>query len=74
MYIRTIPITKKLGVQTKKPKVLICYDFHFGIFDEEEDMMFAAKLDLISTRTIVVLAHTKLVFKIDCISNLKIAE
>ncbi len=26
--VRTIHVTKKLGVQTKRPKVLICYDFH----------------------------------------------
>jgi hypothetical protein len=51
--IRTIPIIKKLGVQTKRLEVLVCYDFHFGIFDEEEDVMFAIKLDLsIRTRAI----------------------
>jgi hypothetical protein len=59
--MRTIPITKKLGVQTKRPKVLICYDFHHGISNEEEDVMFATKLDLFSIRTIVVPIHTKLV-------------
>jgi hypothetical protein len=42
--IRTISITKKLGAPTKHPKVLICYDFHFGIFDKEEDLMFAIEL------------------------------
>jgi hypothetical protein len=39
--IKTIPITKKLVVQTKRPKVLMCYDFHSGISDDEEDIMFA---------------------------------
>jgi hypothetical protein len=40
--VRTIPITKKLGVQTKRLKVvLVYYDFHFGLSDEEEDMLFA---------------------------------
>jgi hypothetical protein len=29
--VKTIPITKKLGAPTKHSKVLICYDFHFGI-------------------------------------------
>jgi hypothetical protein len=38
--VRTIPITKKLGAPTKHPKVLVCYDFHSRIFDEEEDLMF----------------------------------
>jgi hypothetical protein len=33
--IRTIHVIKKLGV--KHPKVLVCYDFHYGIFYEEED-------------------------------------
>jgi hypothetical protein len=33
--IRTIHITKKLGVQTKRPKVLVCYDFHSRIYDEK---------------------------------------
>jgi hypothetical protein len=39
--VRTIPITKKFRKPTKRPKVLICYDFHFRTFDEEEDLMFA---------------------------------
>jgi hypothetical protein len=32
--VKTIPITKKLGAPTKCPKLLVCYDFHFKIFDE----------------------------------------
>jgi hypothetical protein len=39
--IRTIPIIKKLGALTKRLEVLVCYDFHYGIFDEKEDLMFA---------------------------------
>jgi hypothetical protein len=39
--ITTILVTKKLGAPTKHPKLLVCYDFHFGISDEEEDLMFA---------------------------------
>jgi hypothetical protein len=34
--------------------MLICYDFHFGTFDEEEDLMFARKLGVFSIGTIVV--------------------
>jgi hypothetical protein len=34
--------------------VLVCYDFHYGIFDEEEDLMFATKPRLFSIGTIVV--------------------
>jgi hypothetical protein len=52
--IKTIPITKNLGAPTKHLKILICYDFHFGIFDEEEDLMFATKLGLFSIGTIIV--------------------
>jgi hypothetical protein len=32
--IRTILVPKKLGALTKHPKMLACYDFHFGIFYE----------------------------------------
>jgi hypothetical protein len=39
--IKTIPITKKLVAKTKRPKFLMCYDFHSGISDEKEDIMFA---------------------------------
>jgi hypothetical protein len=50
--VRTIPITKKFGTLTKHPEVLICYDFHSGISDE--DLMFAIELGLFSIGTIVV--------------------
>jgi hypothetical protein len=53
--IKTRHVTKKLGVPIKHPKVLVCYDFHFGIFDEKEDLMFATKLGLFSIGTTVVL-------------------
>jgi hypothetical protein len=43
--VRIIHVTKKLGTPTKRPKVLIFYDFHSGIFDEK-DLMFATKLGL----------------------------
>jgi len=58
--IRTIPITKKVGTPTKRPKVLVCYDFHFGIFDEEKDLMFAIYSKLFSIGTIVVPTLIKL--------------
>jgi hypothetical protein len=34
--------------------MLVCYDFHYGIFDEEEDLTFATELGLFSIGTIVV--------------------
>jgi hypothetical protein len=53
--IISILVTKKLGAITKRPKVLVCYDFHSRIFDKEEDLMFTTKPILFSIRTIVVL-------------------
>jgi len=72
----TIFITKKkLDVQTKRPKKIVCYDFHsFGIYNEEEDVMFATKLNLFSIRTILPYIHIKLVSKLDCIPDLSIIE
>jgi hypothetical protein len=52
--IRTILVTKKLRTPTKQPKVLVCYDYHFGISNEEKDLMFAIELRLFSIGTIVV--------------------
>ncbi len=51
--------TKKLDVQTKSPEVLVCYDFHFGIFDDQENVMFATKLNMFSIGTMVVPTHIK---------------
>jgi hypothetical protein len=52
--MKTILVTKKLSVESKRPKVLICYDFHSEISNEMEDMMFAIKLDLFLIGTIVI--------------------
>ncbi len=52
--VKTILIIKKLGAPTKPPKVLICYDFHSGISNEEEDLMFATEPWLFSIGTIVI--------------------
>jgi hypothetical protein len=38
--VRIVLVIKKFGVQTKRLEVLMCYDFHFGILYEEEDVMF----------------------------------
>jgi hypothetical protein len=46
--MRTIHVTNKLGVSTKRPEVLVCYDSHSKIFNEKEDVMFAIDLDLFS--------------------------
>jgi hypothetical protein len=41
----------------------MCYDFHFGISDEEKDVMFTIELNLFSIRTIIVPTHIELVSK-----------
>jgi hypothetical protein len=61
--VRTIPIIKKLGGQTKRPEVLMCYDFHFGISNEKKDVMFAIELNMFSLRIIIIPTHTKLISK-----------
>ncbi len=72
--VKTIPITKKLGARTKRPKVLVCYDFHSRILDEKEDVMFATKLDLFSIGTIEVPTHTEVVSKPIHTPNLSITN
>jgi len=72
--VRTIPITKKLGIQTKRPKVLIYYDFHYGIFANKEDVMFATRLDLFSIGTIAIPTHTKPIPKPVHILNIIMVE
>jgi hypothetical protein len=53
--IRTIFGIKKVGAPTKHLKILVCYDFHSRIFDEEEDFMFATEPRLFSIGPIIVL-------------------
>jgi hypothetical protein len=50
--VKTIMVTKHLGVEVKWPKMLLCYDYQSGINDEEEDIIFATKLELFSISTI----------------------
>jgi hypothetical protein len=40
--------------------VLVCYDFHFGISNEEEDLMFSIEQRLFSIETITILTTIKL--------------
>jgi hypothetical protein len=72
--VRTIHVTKKLGAQTKRLKVLICYDFHFGISNGKEDVMFVIRLDLFSIGTKKILTHIESVSKVVHIPNLSIAN
>jgi hypothetical protein len=68
--VRIIFVTNKLGIQTKRREVLVCYVFHFGIFNDEKDVMFATKLDLFSIGTITIPIHIKHVLKPVCIPNI----
>jgi hypothetical protein len=52
----------------------VCYDFHYGILDEKEDVMFATKLNFYSIGTITIPTHTELIFKSTCIPNFSIAK
>jgi hypothetical protein len=68
--IGTILVTNKFGVQTKRPEVLVCYDFHPKISNDKEDVMFATKLDMFSIGTIIVPTHIKPIPKSICIPRL----
>jgi len=72
--IKTIHVTKKLSVQTKRLEVLVCYNFHFKIFNDKKDVMVAIKLDLFSIGTIIILINTEPIPKPICIPNIVIAE
>jgi hypothetical protein len=50
--IRTIIITKHLGSEIRRPEMLLCYDYHNGIIDEEENIIFAIEPVLFSIGTI----------------------
>jgi hypothetical protein len=38
--VTTILVNKKLGVETRRPQVLVCDDLMEGLMDEEEDSIF----------------------------------
>jgi hypothetical protein len=41
-----------LGGEVRRLEVLLCYDYHNGITNEEEDIIFATELFFFSIRTI----------------------
>jgi hypothetical protein len=43
VIVRTIIVTKHLGGEVRRPKVLLWYNYQNGITNEEEDIMFAIK-------------------------------
>jgi hypothetical protein len=68
--IKIIQVTKKLGAPTKRPKVLVCYDFNFEISDKEKDLMFATYLKVFSIGTIAIPISIRLKQPIDLISSI----
>ncbi len=72
--VRIVPITKKLSIQTKWPEVLVYYDFHSKISDDEEDVIFATKSNMFSIRTIAIPIHIEHVPKPVCIPNIIMAK
>jgi hypothetical protein len=41
--VQTIIITKHLGSEVRRPEVLLYYNYHNGITNEKEDIIFATK-------------------------------
>jgi hypothetical protein len=48
---QTIAVNRHLGINLKRLKVLLCFDYQHGI-TYEEDMMFVNELELFSINTI----------------------
>jgi hypothetical protein len=53
--IQTIIVIKHLGNEVRKHEVLLCYDYHNGITNEEEDIILAIELELFSIGIIKLL-------------------
>ncbi len=47
-----------MGVETRRPQVLICYDVVEGLIDEEEDLIFMTWPKLFSISTIIISDET----------------
>jgi hypothetical protein len=48
-------MTKYLGTNLKRPKILLCFDYQNGITNEEEDLLFANEPKVFSIKTINLL-------------------
>jgi len=56
--VRIILVNKKLGVKTRRPQILVCYDLMEGLIDEEEDLIFETELKLFSIGIIIISNET----------------
>ncbi len=63
--IQTITITKHLGSEVKKPKVLLCHIYQNGIIDEEKIIIFVTESKLFSIGTISLLETIQSMKNID---------
>ncbi len=50
--VKTITITKHLESEIRRPKMLLCYNYHNDITNEEKNIIFATKPKLFSIGTI----------------------
>jgi len=50
--VKTLTITKHLESEIIRPKMLLCYNYHNGITNEEKNIIFATKPKLFSIGTI----------------------
>jgi hypothetical protein len=52
--------------------MLVCYDFHYGIFDEKRDLMFAIEPKLFSIGTIILPKPIRLEYAVISIPSIDI--
>ncbi len=65
---------KHLGINLKRPEVLLCFNYQNGIIDEEEDPMFANEPELFSIGTISLILKTLDIIVVNIIWLAKIIE
>jgi hypothetical protein len=46
MEVKTISVSRKLGIETRRPQVLVCYDLMEGLINEEEDLIFETEPEI----------------------------
>jgi hypothetical protein len=63
--VRTITVTKHLGSEVKRPKVLLCHIYQNGIIDEKKIIIFVTEPKLFSIGTISLLETIQSMKNID---------
>ncbi len=63
-----------MGVETRRPRVLVCYDLMEGLANEEEDFIFETKPKLLSIGTIILLEETILLLSAGVLEIISIEE